>query len=71
VSFSFETPFVAWSVRNATHLPSDRILFQLGDDQICVYDPEKKEIALLAEGRGPIAVMQKEESNKAIDSDEE
>jgi hypothetical protein len=64
VSFSLETPFVAWSVRNATHLPTDKVLLQLGKDQICVYDPEKKQIALLARGRGPIAVMEKKNSNQ-------
>ncbi len=59
VSFSLETPFLAWSVRNATHLPGDIVLLQLGGNQICVYDPEKNEIALLANGRGPVAVMEK------------
>ncbi|MDF3128092.1 hypothetical protein P0Y35_02665 [Kiritimatiellaeota bacterium B1221] len=59
VWFSLETPFLAWSVRNATHLPSDKVLLQLGDDQLCIYDPETKRIALLTEGRGPIAVIEK------------
>jgi hypothetical protein len=60
VHFSLETPFVAWSVRNATHLPTDKVLLQLGDDQVCVYDPETKQIALVTKGRGPIAVMKNE-----------
>jgi hypothetical protein len=47
---------VAWAVRNAVHLPGDTVLLQLGDNQICLYDPEKKQIALVARGRGPIAV---------------
>ena len=64
VSLSFETPYVAWSVRNVTHLPTDKVLLQLGDDQICVYDPEKKQIALLTRGRGPIAVMENESRTK-------
>ncbi|MCI5142428.1 MAG: hypothetical protein D3909_12075 [Candidatus Electrothrix sp. ATG1] len=68
-SFSLETPFVAWSVRNTTHLPTDKVLLQLGDDQICVYDPASKQIALLAHGKGPIAVVKEDKSNKAIDSD--
>jgi hypothetical protein len=57
VHISFETPFVAWNVRNAVHLPSDKVLFQLGNDQICVYDPLKKQVALLTRGRGPIALI--------------
>jgi hypothetical protein len=66
VWFSLETPFVAWLVRNATHLPTDKVLLQLGDDQICVYDPENKQIALLTHGRGPVAIMTKDMSNKEI-----
>jgi len=58
VSFAFETPYIAWSVRNLTHLPTDKVLLQLAKDQICVYDPVKNQIALLARGRGPIAVME-------------
>jgi hypothetical protein len=54
VSFSLETPFVAWSVRNATHLPTDKILLQLGDDQICVYDPETEQIALCHGAEDPL-----------------
>lgn len=65
VHFSLETPFVAWSVRNATHLPTDKVLLQLGDDQVCVYDPETKQIALLTQGRGPIAVMENESRTNA------
>ena len=57
IHFSLETPFVAWSVRNATHLPTDKVLLQLGDDQVCVYDPKTKQIALVTKGRGPIAIM--------------
>ncbi len=44
-------------VRNATHLPGDAVLFQLGRDQICVLDPVRRQVALLARGRGPTAVM--------------
>jgi hypothetical protein len=54
---SFETPFGAWTVRNATQLPGGKVLFQLGEDQICVLDPEAKKVALLTHGRGPIAVI--------------
>src|SRR6185437_157689 len=39
IYFSFETPFAAWTIRNATHLPGDNVLFQLGTDQICLLDP--------------------------------
>jgi hypothetical protein len=56
---SYETPFGQWMVRNATHLPGDKVLFQLGDNQICLYDPETKRVALVTKGRGPVAVIEK------------
>lgn len=65
VGFSFETPFGAWNVRNATLLPSDKVLFQLGQEQVCVFDPTAKRVALVTKGRGPIAVMEEKRSNQA------
>jgi hypothetical protein len=59
VRFSYETPFGEWAVRNAVHLPSDKILFQLGDDQVCAFDPVTRRVALLWHGRGPVAVIEK------------
>ncbi len=47
-----ETPFGAWAVRNVVHLPSDKVLFQLGEDQICGFDPLKRQVALLWRGMG-------------------
>ena len=57
VGFAFETPFGAWRVRNATQMPCDIVLFQLGDDQICLFDPTSNRVALVAKGRGPVVVM--------------
>jgi hypothetical protein len=57
--FSLETPFAQWVVRNATHLPSDKVVLQLGENQICILDPDSKRIALLTHGRGPVAVIPK------------
>ena len=59
VYFSYETPFIAWRVRNAVHLALDKVLFQLGDDQICAFDPVNRRVALLWHGRGPVAVIEK------------
>lgn len=55
--FSLETPFVQWLARNATHIKKDLVLFQLGDDQICLLDPLGKRIALVARGQGPVVVL--------------
>lgn len=59
IQYSLETPFVVWRIRNATHLAGDLVLFQLGDDQICILHPKSGEIALLARGKGPIAAKPK------------
>jgi len=61
---ALEIPYqMKWIVRLVTHLPTDKVLFQLGRDQICLYDPEKKQVALVARGRGPVAVIGKKESS--------
>ena len=60
VHIAFETPFVNWHIRKAVHLPTDKVLFQLGDEQICLYDPVKKQVARVARGRGPVAVVKNE-----------
>jgi hypothetical protein len=57
IYFSLETPFVAWNIRNATHLPGDFVVFQLGEDQICLLETTTKKITLLARGQGPVVVL--------------
>jgi hypothetical protein len=44
-------------LRNATVLPDGKLLFQLGADQICLLDADRKEIALVVRGRGPVAAV--------------
>ena len=52
--YEVDTPFVRWPVRNGTRIAGDYGVFKLGDDQICIMDPEKKRIALIARGFGPV-----------------
>lgn len=47
-------PFVQWTVENGSHIAGDYAVFKLGKDQICILDPEKKRIALIARGFGPV-----------------
>lgn len=61
--FSYETPFGAWNTRNAFQVPSDKVVFQLGQDQICVMDPNTRKIALFWRGRGPVPVLENGASN--------
>ena len=53
-NYTVTTPFAIWPVSNATHIAGDYGVFQLGKDQICLLDPEKKRIALVARGFGPV-----------------
>jgi len=55
---ALEVPFVQWPVRNAIALPSNRVLFQLGQRQICVLDAETRRVALIGLGRGALAVLE-------------
>jgi hypothetical protein len=57
-SFAFETPFGAWRVRSIIQF-GDKALFQLGGDQICLFDPETRKIALITRGRSPLLVLEK------------
>ncbi|MGB3694427.1 MAG: hypothetical protein WBG70_18650 [Spirulinaceae cyanobacterium] len=57
--FAIETPFAAWRVSNATHLEGDAVVFQLGDNQVCILQPQEKIIALIARGKEPVVVKPK------------
>ena len=54
LSVFLETPFVTWYSRFATQLPGGQVILQLGDDQICLLDPDGRKIALIAKGRSPV-----------------
>lgn len=58
VHFSYETPFGAWTVRNAVRVSAETVLFQLGEDQICAFDAVTRQVALLWHGRGPVPVVE-------------
>jgi hypothetical protein len=65
---SFYTPFGLWAVGNATQLPSDQVLFQLRENQICLFDPNTRRLALVAKGRCPIAVIREDQESNLIES---
>lgn len=74
---ALDTIFVSWETNNVTHLPGDIALFQFNDSslfwsgngQICLFDPETWQIALLARGRGPVAVIERA-SKKQTDTEQ-
>jgi hypothetical protein len=57
VLLEWETPFAFWAVRNVVRLPNGMALFQLGWDQICVFDAATRRVALLWHGRGLLPVI--------------
>jgi hypothetical protein len=50
------TPFIHWSNSHATHLPGDWLVFQLGQDQICLLHADSRRVALIARGKHPVVV---------------
>lgn len=54
--FTLEIPFARWGISHATHLPGDFVVFQLGQDQICILHPGDRVIALVTRGIEPIVV---------------
>lgn len=57
--YAIETPICKWRIGNGVHLEGDFVVFQLGDDQICILHPERKQIALVARGSGPLVAKVK------------
>jgi hypothetical protein len=57
--YALETPFASWRVRNGTHLDGDYVVFQLGEDQVCILQPQTRKIALVARGHGPLVAKAK------------
>lgn len=53
---ALETPFLAWTIRNAFEIDEDLLLFQLGPHQICLLHPPTHRLAFLHEGKGPVVV---------------
>ena len=61
--FSLETPYVTWSIRNATQINDELVLFQLGVNQICLLNISSKKITLIVHGKGPVVVKNKSDAN--------
>jgi hypothetical protein len=52
-------PLMMWPARNATVLPGDIVVFELGP-QVVVFNLKTRKIGLLAFGHGPVAVLENE-----------
>jgi hypothetical protein len=56
IQVNFGNPLIRWQMWRAIHLPDDRVLFQIGSDQLCLLDIEKRRIGLWDRGHGPVAI---------------
>ncbi len=66
LSVSYGTPVMGWSVWRVIQLPEDKVLFQLGENQLCILDIATRRVGILARGHGPVAIADKEMSNNAL-----
>ncbi len=55
---TLDTPFARWFSQSATQLPSGQLVFQLGQNQICIVDPVNGKIAMLGRGRSPLVAIE-------------
>ena len=67
IQLAFGNPIIRWPMWRAIHLPEDMVLFQLGWDQLCLLDVERKRVSLWDRGHGPVALeSEREMSNQEI-----
>ncbi len=57
---AYGTPVMAWPVFGALHLPEEKVLFQFGMDQICLFDIATRKLAIIARGHGPVVLTDEE-----------
>jgi energy-coupling factor transporter transmembrane protein EcfT len=57
---SMDAPFLSWTIQNGSHLPGDNVIFQLGEDQICLLETSTRKIALLCRGWSPVVFLKKQ-----------
>jgi hypothetical protein len=67
VRIAYGIPFGGWSPYRVIHLPDDKVLLQLDDNQICLVDVPDRKIALIRSGYGVLA-FQKDQVSEPSDS---
>ncbi len=61
--FALGSPITLWGIKNIIQFENDTILFELGHQQLCLFDYRTRRIALLARGYGATAAIE-EDSTK-------
>lgn len=56
VAFSFTPLLSTLPVQRAIHLPGDKVLFQLGRDELCLLDVARREVGVWQQGIGAVAI---------------
>ncbi|MCF6314303.1 MAG: hypothetical protein L3J39_17780 [Verrucomicrobiales bacterium] len=56
INVSYGTPFIRWEFYRAIHLSENIVLFQLGEDQLCLLEIDTKRISLWGRGYGVVAI---------------
>lgn len=66
-TLAFETPFEQWFCRNATVLPNDQVVYQLGinksNSQIVILNMRTRQLGFLVMGQGPVVLPEGRQSS--------
>jgi hypothetical protein len=65
-NITYDTTFASWWGRCVTMLPGNLVVFELGS-QVCLLDIDKREITLLARGRGPVVILDGPVTEQSVD----
>ena len=58
IDLTMKTPYLNIGTSNVTVLPGNQVVFQLGWDQIVLFDLDSRKIGLVARGRSPVVVFE-------------
>jgi hypothetical protein len=64
--FAYETPWGQFVVKNCVQLPGDIVLFQLGQNEICVFEVATRRVAVLTKGCLPLAIIPHSETKAVV-----
>jgi hypothetical protein len=59
IDISFHTPYVIWGCSNATGLPPNQVVCQLGWEMVILLDLDSRKIGMVARGHSPVVVFEK------------
>jgi len=63
IDLTLKTPYLNMGTSNVTVLPGNQVVFQLGMNQIVLFDLDSRKIGLVARGRSPVVVFENPPAN--------